>query len=234
MSGLAVIVARGGSKGIKNKNLQFVGSKTLVGRTIKTVQEAGCFEKIVVSTDSVEIQREAISLGACCSYLRPASISGDDATTSSAIRHVIESEERLGYTYDFVGEFQPTYCFRKSTSIKDAFDVLVNSQEKGLCTVRLIDNTSHPDYCVELDDKGGIVFGRNLPDVFSRHKLDPRYSVHGAIVISRICSFLDNSSMYSDRMIGYPLTGYELFDINSPQDLLIATLIEDSFCNSLM
>ena len=77
LNGFALIPARGGSKGIKDKNLQHLGEDTLIGRTIKQAQAAG-FKRIIVISDSEKIRAESSKLGAEVGYERPKSISGDD------------------------------------------------------------------------------------------------------------------------------------------------------------
>ncbi len=122
---LAIIPARGGSKGIPRKNLHLLASKPLVAHSIEAALQAPSIHRVVVSTDDAEIAEVAQAYGAeVC--LRPSEISGDAATSESALVHVLDELERAdGYRPDMVVFLQATSPYRWPQDIQAAYDLLV-------------------------------------------------------------------------------------------------------------
>jgi CMP-N,N'-diacetyllegionaminic acid synthase len=116
---LAVIPARGGSKGIPKKNIQCVGDKPLLCYAIDSILDSDIGVDIVVSTDSDEIAQVAIDHGGAYVIKRPKSISGDGAKTEDALLDALDQMESLyGKTYEVVLTVQPTSPFRKPETVK--------------------------------------------------------------------------------------------------------------------
>lgn len=225
MKNLAIIPARGGSKGIKKKNLQLLNEKPLLYWTIKSAASSGCFDYIHISTDDVEIQHVGVENGARCDFLRPAELSGDEIGTSAAIIHDIKKLQGKGFVFDTVTELQPTYCFRSSSTITRCLTELLSDPTfTSIATCQIIESTSHPDYCVSQSAKGEIIFGNQLPDNFARQILKPRYSCHGVVLSSAVHSFLKHETFFVEGKTKMLILENKLnfFDINESTDLEIA------------
>ena len=117
---IAVIPARGGSKGLKDKNLQTVANVSLIGRAIRSVRQVSNVHDVIVSTDSKKISVESKKWGAKV-VLRPDSLSGDEASSESAIQHVLDE---LGPLYDVVLFVQCTSPFIDPKDMDDAIDLI--------------------------------------------------------------------------------------------------------------
>ena len=117
---IAIIPARGGSKGVPDKNIKDINGKALIGYTIEQALECNLFEKVFVNTDSVRIKEVAESFGAEVPFLRPDYLATDSATTLDTVCHAISFYERY---VDFEGVFllQPTSPFRDKKSFDDAY-----------------------------------------------------------------------------------------------------------------
>ena len=102
MKRLALIPARGGSKGIPNKNIQIVGKKSLLARSIESAITANIFSEICVSTDSPVIAREALKCGVSVPFLRPDSLSTDESKSLDLIVHALDFYEKVEEIFDTI------------------------------------------------------------------------------------------------------------------------------------
>jgi N-acylneuraminate cytidylyltransferase len=125
MKVLAIIPARGGSKGIPQKNLKKLNGKPLIFHTINACQKSKNVNKIIVSTDDAKISKYAQSLGAEI-ISRPKKISGDSAEVEFAMMHVLKKLEKQKYFPDIVTLIQPTSPLRSYFDIDEAFTRFYN------------------------------------------------------------------------------------------------------------
>ena len=127
---IAIICARGGSKGLKRKNLQIIDGESLIGRVIRQAKESKCLDKIIVTTDDEEIAKEAVKNGAEVPFMRPPEISGDLATTEDTLKHALLTYEEISSTkFDIAVFLTATDIFRKSEWISEAVDRLKSSKD---------------------------------------------------------------------------------------------------------
>ncbi|MBK1972861.1 acylneuraminate cytidylyltransferase family protein, partial [Campylobacter sp. TTU-622] len=132
---LALIPARAGSKGIKNKNLALLANKPLVYHTIKAAKEATCIDKIVLSSDGDEILTYARSQGIDI-IKRPKELALDDTTSDKVILHALE----IYKTYENIILLQPTSPFRTSKHIDESFYHFMQKNANALISVYKEDN----------------------------------------------------------------------------------------------
>ena len=129
---LALIPARGGSKGIPRKNVQPLGGKPLVAHSIKHAAQTPKVSRIVVSTDDAEIAAAAEQYGADIVW-RPTRLSGDTATSESALVHALDYlKDNEAYEPDLVVFLQATSPLRQSDDIGNAIEMLVSEQADSL------------------------------------------------------------------------------------------------------
>ena len=118
---LAIIPARGGSKGVKRKNLRRIGGLSLLQRAIDGARKSGMIDHVLVSTDDQGIQEEAARAGAEVPFLRPAPLADDQAASADVVAHAIEQFERLsGETAHTIVLLEPTSPFRNAENIRRA------------------------------------------------------------------------------------------------------------------
>lgn len=123
MTVLAVIPARGGSKGVIGKNLQSVGGISLVGRAVRCCFEAGCIDRVLVSTDDPSIRAEALLHNAEVPFLRPAELATDTASTVDAVLHAVNTyEAMIKQRVTVLVLVEPTNPFRSPTSLRTAVE----------------------------------------------------------------------------------------------------------------
>lgn len=109
---VAIIPARGGSKGIHRKNIVTLGEKPLIAHTIAVAMKSKMITKVVVSTDDLEIAETAVSLGAEVPFMRPQELADDHANLNDVITYSINQLEKIGYSCDVIAIMLPTHPFR--------------------------------------------------------------------------------------------------------------------------
>ena len=222
---LAVIPARGGSKGIPRKNLCEVDGLSLVARTVKIAKSLTWIDKVVLSTDDREIADEGRKYGAELPFLRPPELSGDFAPVVDTWRHAwLKAEEYFDQTFDVSILLEPTSPFRKSKHIEKTFKKLVECSYDSVLTVSETDSKYHPlkqlvveNDCVGYYDNAG-------KDIFQRQQLTPVYHRNGVIyAVTRKCLVEQKTIIGSNAsavIIDEPLV-----NIDTKHDLMIAQFL---------
>ena len=211
---LAVIPARAGSKGLKNKNILRLRKKPIIKYTIEQAKKSKFIDFICVSTDSREIQKISNKEKVWCKYLRPKSISSDKSKLYHALKFVIDN---TNYNPDIIIELHPTHVFRTSKLIDNAINIFLKKKLNSLISILEIKDTSHPDFVINL--KNNKIKYKKSPTIFNRHYLNKKYRSSGIILISTLKSFLKNKNMISKDCYGFVVQNEkEKIDINLPID----------------
>lgn len=219
---LAVIPARGGSKGIPNKNIRMLGGKPLIVHTIDAALNCPYIDYVMVSTDSLSIAEIAQENGASVPFLRPSELAGDTAKTIDVLCHVIDELGRE--SYDILVLLQPTSPLRDADDISGAIEMFIDTNQRSLVSVSLVND--HPLLMRTIDEKNRLT---PIIDVSSssvrRQDFPPYYRLNGAIYINyvkdlnQLCSLNDNSTGYImhyshsidiDEMIDLKISEYYL------------------------
>ena len=127
---IAVICARGGSKGLARKNVRTLAGEALIARPIRHAVESGVVDTIIVTTDNQEIADLAIKAGAIVPFIRPAELATDLTTTEDTLKHALITYEKLiGHKYDIAVFLTATDIFRNPTWIRQAVELLNEKPE---------------------------------------------------------------------------------------------------------
>ena len=130
MKTIAIIPARGGSKGLVKKNLRILNGETLIARAIRHAKQAKKIDVILVTTDDERIAKEAISAGAIVPFERPEHLSGDFVTTEETLKHaLITYENQVAEEYDICVFLTATDIFRKAEWIDKLISMLEDDQQ---------------------------------------------------------------------------------------------------------
>lgn len=219
MKFLVVIPARGGSKGIPMKNIYPVNGKPLLTYSLEMITQVEFDGDVVVSTDSEQIKEVALRTPGIEVVDRPQDISGDKASTESALLHALEvMEERKGYAYDAVVTLQATSPLRKAPTVKACFEKYEEDRDKYDALLTLTETRT--DYWI----KEGVDHYRRLyPDAPRRRQdRDPIYIENSAVYITDKQSLQETGSVLGHHVNGYVIPEREGVDINEPIDILLA------------
>lgn len=220
---LAIIPARGGSKGILNKNIIDLNGKPLISYTIVAAQNSKYIDHIFVSTDSKEITKVVEAYGVYISNLRPANLSTDEAKTIDVMIDCIELLKNNNMKYDIVVLLQPTQPLRTFQDIDNALELFVTNSCQSLVSVSEV--TDSPVLIRIINTKGNLEnLIPNLGSTIRRQDMQKYYKVNGAIYINLHNEIQADLSL-NDNKIPYIMDKAKAIDIDENLDLLIVSII---------
>jgi CMP-N,N'-diacetyllegionaminic acid synthase len=220
---LALIPARGGSKGIPRKNLLPIAGKPLIAYSILQAQESQRISRVIVSTDDPEIAATAIEWGAEVPFMRPSKFAGDLSPDIDVFRHALEwLATNEHYSPDLVVHLRPPGPARRVDLIDEAIDLLarhpeadaVRSVAPALQTpykMWFITSSGHLEPMIRLE---GMVDSQSVP----RQRLPPVYWQNGYVDVVRPRAILDKNSMWGDCALPF-LVDETLLEIDYPDDI---------------
>ena len=223
MSLLALIPARGGSKGIPGKNMRLLGGIPLIAHTIKTAQRVSEITRIVVSTDDDEIAAVARQWRAEVPFMRPKELARDDTPGIEPALHALEkipdaSEILL---------LQPTSPLRTSADIEGI--ISYKKQKKCQSVVSVCISEKHPQWMFQLGQGGFLQPLMAAPDTDCRQDLDPAYVLNGAMYLCDRIWLQEHRNFVGPGTMGYSMPLERSVDIDTPLDWLWAeTLLHHS------
>jgi len=210
---LSIIPARGGSKGLPNKNILSLAGKPLIAWSIEASKASKYITKTVVSSDSKEILNIAKEYKAD-TINRPYFLALDDSSSESVVIHALDSVKE---NFDYIILLQPTSPLRDSSHIDKAFELLLKSDADALISVKEIDNKILKAFME--DEKGNLKgIANNTFPFMPRQKLPKTYMSNGAIYIIKTKTFLKNKSFFAKKTIKFLMDEVSSLDIDSKED----------------
>lgn len=219
---LAIIPARGGSKGIPRKNIINVNGKPLIQYTIDEAKKSKYIDKIIVSTEDQEIADVALSCGAEIPFIRTEDLSKDTSKSIDVVLDAIYKLNALGYKYDYVILLQPTQPLRKSFHIDQAVEKIIEYNEDSLLSISEV--REHPILMKTIDENGRLQSLLNKSSDVRRQEFEKIYIVNGAIYINKINEKLNKETSLNDNRLAYVMDKKYNLDIDEPEDLSLLKL----------
>ena len=220
MRRIAIIPARSGSKGLKNKNIIDLGGKPLMAWSILAAKESGLFDQIIVSTDSDEYASIAEKFGAEV-MMRGDALSNDTATTFDVLKDLLG---RLEKPFDYFVLLQPTSPFRNSEHIKEAAQSFENQFDKFdfLVSMKVAE---HAKVLVNpIDDDGSLKYFDTDFSTYRRQGYRD-YSPNGAIFIAKPEEYLSKGHFFGPKSMSYIMNEEDSVDIDNPLDYELAQML---------
>lgn len=225
---LAIIPARSGSKGLKDKNIKLLLGKPLLAYTIEAAINSGVFSTVHVSTDSKEYSAIAKQFGADQPFLRNNATSGDASSSWDVVREVLLKYKETGMEFDYLSLLQPTSPLRSAEDIKKAFALFT---EKDARTLVSVTETNHPiQWCFPLDSTLSMEeFCKSPYKDCRRQELDKHYLENGAIYIAHAKDAIKQDfDFYLDKCFAYIMSRNKSIDIDTMIDFQISELLMKS------
>ena len=216
---LGLIPARGGSKGIKGKNIIPFAGKPLIAWTIEASLGSKYIDSTIVTTDSSEIAVTAKQYGAEIPFMRPDELAGDKAKTVDAVIHAINTLRMQGRCYDVLVLLQPTSPLRTSGDIDEALEVFFRAGEKG--TVAISPASDSPLLIRCLNDADKMTPLLNMNSTCRRQDMPKYYRVNGSIYINSIAAICADTS-FNDNPVPFIMKKAHSVDIDEPEDIILA------------
>lgn len=217
---LAVIPARSGSKGLKDKNIRELNGKPLIAYSIEAALRSDIFEDVVVSTDSEKYAEIATRYGAWVPYLRQDTLSNDTALTNNVVEDLLIQLKSRGKSYDLVMVLQPTSPLRDEMDIKNAFEFFQEKQAN--CVVSMCECEHPPIWSKELTEDLSLDGFLSNISTKRRQELDTYYRVNGAIYLYKVDYFLKHKNLYHDKSYAFIMDKNKSIDIDDIYDFSIA------------
>jgi CMP-N,N'-diacetyllegionaminic acid synthase len=200
---LAIIPARGGSKGVPGKNIKILGGKPLIAYSIQAAQKATLLTDIILSTDSDEIMKVAKGYGLEVPFKRPSSLATDESPTILTVLHTLEYFSAKGIAFDAVCLLQVTNPFRTSEFIDKAIEKFKKSKADSLISVLKVPHEYNPHWVFEENMSGNLKISTGESEILSRRQdLPVTYYRDGSIYITKTEVLLKQQSLYG-KTIAY-------------------------------
>lgn len=221
---LGTICARGGSKGVKNKNIRNLLGKPLIAYTIEYLKKWGKADRIVCSTDSETIADIARKYGAETPCMRPPELATDTASKLRVLQHIVNvCEQQDNSQYDIIVDLDPTAPLRKRIFLEEAFKQFVESDANNLhsgCKSR-----RNPYFnMVELDKNGYFHLCKDS-SVVRRQDAPLVYDLNASMYIYKRDFLLHTNTLHSDKTIIYEMPDIASIDIDREIDFLFVEFL---------
>lgn len=219
---LAVVPARGGSKGLPDKNLRPICGIPLVALVGRVVRQLGEIDRAVVSTDSPDIARTAESAGLAAPFMRPPDLSGDSIGDVDVLVHaLLETEAVDDVSYDIVVMLQPTSPLRSADDVRGCLRMFCENHADAVWSVSAADKKYHPlkqltvsgDALAYYDPRGG--------EIIARQQLEQLYVRNGVAYVLSRALLVDGRALMGQRTFAYVTTGPHI-SIDTIDDLVAA------------
>jgi CMP-N,N'-diacetyllegionaminic acid synthase len=213
MSLLAVIPARGRSKGILEKNIKLLSGKPLIAWTIEAAKQAHCIDRFIVSTDDPKIKEVAEQYGAEVPFLREAKFATDE---SPSIDLVLDVAQKLP-GFDWMLLLQPTSPLRTSSDIDNIFKFC--QDHKVSSAVSVCEASEHPYWMYKKNESFSLhPFISDRPEITRRQDLPKAYCLNGALYLAKVDWLLEHRSFIGPDTLGFTMPLDKSADIDTMQD----------------
>lgn len=226
MSMLCTICARGGSKGVKGKNVRPLLGKPLIAHSIAQAKATNLFAAVAVSSDSEEILAAALEWGADLVVRRPDELASDVAPKMPAIRHCLEEAERvLGQAFPIFADLDATSPLRLPEDIIGAVELLQRTGTSNVITGAPARRSPYFNL-VEVDPTGVAHLSKILPNPVVRRQDGPRcFDMNASIYVWRRDAFLARPAVFYDDTMLFEMPEDRSVDIDSELDFEIVRLL---------
>jgi len=217
---LAVIPARGGSKGIPGKNIKRLGGLPLIAWTIREAKKSKYIDRLIVSTEDKKIAAVAKKYGAEVPFLRPKALSRDHVPGLMPILHALRRIQ--GYTGVLC--LQATSPFRKSSDIDNL--IRLAKKRNALSVASVSPAEKHPAWSFYFTRNQRLVpFLPKGNRVVSRQKLPEAWALNGAMFYAQTAWLKRRRSLVTAQTLGFPMPSERSLDLDTPQEWFVASLI---------
>ncbi len=216
---LAIVTARGGSKGLPGKNIKMLNGKPLIMWTLSRILDSRLVDKVFVSTDSREIADVCEQGGVKVPGLRPAYLATDGASSMDVLEYTIQELEKAGEEYDYMLLLEPTSPLRK----KDDIDNMIrlagdNPARDGVISVGKV-HLEHPSIIKKISSEGCIVpYAPAQPSVYQRQQHDEALFPYGVGYLIKISVLKEKHTIYTDNVIPYYIERWQNYEIDDIYD----------------
>jgi CMP-N,N'-diacetyllegionaminic acid synthase len=218
---LAIIPARGGSKGLPGKNLIELCGKPLIAWSIESGLGGQYIDEVMVTSDSKEIANVAREFGAVVPFLRPAELASDTATSIDVVKHVIDFYKReLHKTFDYIVLLEPTSPLREKNDLDLMIEKISLVDDEYDAIVSLGEVHAHPSIMKKIMGNAIEPFAKNLQITTRRQDNDVAYFPYGVGYIVKMNTLMEEKTFYPKRTTHHLIKRYQCHEIDDIYDYL--------------
>jgi CMP-N,N'-diacetyllegionaminic acid synthase len=218
---LAIIPARGGSKGLPGKNIREICGKPLIAWTIEKAKKSRYLDTVLVTTDCSAIAEVASRCGAHVPFIRPAELATDTASTYDVIRHALKyAKEVENREYDYIVLLEPTSPLREDDDIDKMLESLLGQSEQFDAIISVGEVTEHPSIMKRLVGPRMEPFCAELPQTTRRQDNAAAYFPFGVAYIAKTAALLEENTFYTRRCTYYEIKRYQNYEIDDIYNFL--------------
>jgi CMP-N-acetylneuraminic acid synthetase len=218
---IAIIPARGGSKGLPGKNIKNMCGKPLIAWSIDAALNSQYLDEILVSTDDPKIAEVAKKYGATVPFLRPDKLATDEATTYDAVAHALDFyRNHLDKEYDYIVLLEPTSPLREQADIDTMIEVISSRDEHFDSIVSIGEVHEHPSIMKKTVGDMTVPYCEELVSTSRRQDNPPAYFPYGVAYIVKTLKFLKEKTFYPKRTTYYQVKRYQCYEIDDIYDFL--------------
>lgn len=220
---LAIIPARGGSKGVPRKNIKNLFGKPLIAWTIEEANKSKYIDACIVSTEDEEIKQVAEKFGGSVPFLRPAELAKDDTPSIDTVLHVVDKMP----DYDYIVLLQPTSPLRIVDDIDGAIEFCIERQSKSAVSVTTVPHSPYWMYTLNEKNEMSAVLKMPAEKFYRRQNLPEVYQLNGAVYVTEKEFLQKNRGFIDSKTLGYIMPSERSADIDTPIDFLfVETLLK--------
>jgi len=198
---LAIIPARSGSKGVKDKNIRILDGKPLLWYSVEAARQCPYIHTTLVSTDSEQYAEIARACGAEAPWLRPAALSSDTTASIDVVIHALEYYRQEGQHFDAVCLLQPTTPLREKGSLTGAIERFRMLDADALISVVPVPHEYNPHWLFEADAQGLLRIATGEKEIIRRRQeLPPAFMRDGSIYLTKTSVLLEQHSLYGEKL----------------------------------
>ena len=218
---VALVTARGGSKGVPGKNIRLLAGKPLIAWSIEQARAARTVDRVIVSTEDDAIASVARSCGAEIPFMRPAALATDEATSEDVVIHALDWLDREQRSPRLLILVEPTSPLRQPSDLDSAVRLFDSLPQAG-AVVSVCEAEHHPAWMGPIGDDGRMAsFAQSIKHT-SRHALEVAYRLNGAVYVTETDYFRETHGFYGERTYAYVMPRDRSVDINDELDFIVA------------
>ena len=225
---LAVIPARGGSKGLPGKNIKPLNGKPLIAYSIEAALNSNLIDEIFISTDSKEIAEKCEEYGVSVPELRPDELAQDSSSTVDVLLYTLEKLKKEGKEFDYLLLLEPTSPLRKIDDIDNIIKLGIDKPTAdGVISVGRV-HLEHPSIVKKIDKAGYISKYFEKSETFYQRQLeDEAYFPYGVGYFVKVARFKETHMVYMNQMLPYYIERWQNYEIDDIYDFeCIATVMK--------
>lgn len=226
---LAIVTARGGSKGIPGKNIKLLAGKPLIAYSIEAAKKAGVFDRIIMDTDDLKIAEVAKEYGCEVPFMRPKELAEDSTQHRPVLRHAIEwLKEHEGYEPEYTMCLFPTTPFRQPEHIKEAVDIILKTGADSVFGVSKVPGHFTPYRSMNMGADGKLALINGQPvrkRIMRRQDLPDSYASNGMMYLFKtenLFKYDEDAGMLGDDVRALVVDPKYNVDIDTPEDWELA------------